>query len=79
ACLRTAVAMGVSAVIIPKNHSSSITPAVAKVAVGAVELMPFIQVTNLARTLTDIKQQGVFVFGTALDDTAKPVQDCHMP
>ena len=78
ACLRTAVAMGVSAVIIPKNHSSSITPAVAKVAVGAVELMPFIQVTNLARTLTDIKKQGVFVFGTALDDTAKPVQDCDL-
>lgn len=70
--------MGVSAVIIPKNHSSSITPAVAKVAVGAVELMPFIQVTNLARTLTDIKKQGVFVFGTALDDTAKPVQDCDL-
>jgi len=78
ACLRTAVAMGVSGVIIPKNHSSSITPAVAKVAVGAVELMPFIQVTNLARTLTDIKKQGVFVFGTALDDTAKPVQDCDL-
>ena len=43
ACLRTAVAMGVSAVIIPKNHSSSITPAVAKVAVGAVELISFIK------------------------------------
>ena len=78
ACIRTAVAMGVSAVIIPKNHSSSITPAVAKVAVGAVELIPFIQVTNLARTLTEIKKQGVFVFGTALDDTAKPVQDCDL-
>lgn len=78
ACLRTAVAMGVSAVIIPKNHSSSITPAVAKVAVGAVELIPFIQVTNLARTLTEIKKQGVFVFGTALDETAKPVQDCDL-
>lgn len=78
ACIRTAVAMGVSAVIIPKNHSSSITPAVAKVAVGAVEIMPFIQVTNLARTLVDIKKQGVFVFGTALDDTAKAVKDCDL-
>lgn len=78
ACLRTAVAMGVSAVIIPKNHSSSITPAVAKVAVGATEYMPFIQVTNLARTLSEIKKQGVFVFGTALDDTAKSAQDCDL-
>lgn len=78
ACIRTAVAMGVSAVIIPKNHSSTITPAVAKVAVGAVELMPFIQVTNLARTLTEIKKQGVFVFGTALDDTAKAVGECDL-
>lgn len=78
ACLRTAVAMGVSAVIIPKHNTSTITPAVAKVAVGAAELMPFVQVTNLARTLTEIKQQGVFVFGTALDTTAKPVQDCDL-
>lgn len=78
ACLRTAVAMGVDAVIVPKNHSSSITPAVAKVAVGATELITFIQVTNLARTLTALKQQGVFVFGTALDSTAKPAKDCDL-
>lgn len=78
ACLRTAVAMGVSAVIVPKNHSSSITPAVAKVAVGATELIPFIQVTNLARTLNELKKQGVFVYGTALDDTAKSAKDCDL-
>lgn len=78
ACIRTAVAMGVSAVIIPKHNTSTITPAVAKVAVGAVELIPFVQVTNLARTLNDIKKQGVFVFGTALDEMAKPVQDCDL-
>lgn len=78
ACIRTAVAMGVDAVIVPKNNSSTITPAVAKVAVGGAELIPFIQVTNLARTLTALKQQGVFVFGTALDSTAKPAQDCDL-
>lgn len=78
ACIRTAVAMGVSAVIIPKHNTSTITPAVAKVAVGAAELIPCIQVTNLARTLNAIKQQGVFVFGTALDETAKAVQDCDL-
>lgn len=78
ACLRTAVAMGVDAVIIPKNHASGITPAVAKVAVGAAEYMPVVQVTNLARTLTHIKEMGVFIFGTALDATARPVQQCDL-
>lgn len=78
ACLRSAVAMGVNAVIIPKNHASGITPAAAKVAVGATEYVPFIQVTNLARTLKQLKQQGVFIFGTALDDTAQPVQACDL-
>lgn len=78
ACLRSAVAMGVDAVIIPKNHASGITPAVAKVAVGATEYISFIQVTNLARTLNQIKQLGVFVFGTALDSGAKRIQECDL-
>ncbi len=75
ACLRTAVAMGVDAVICPKHHAASLTPTVAKVAVGAAELIPVVSVTNLARTLGQIKQAGVFVFGTALDETAKPIFD----
>lgn len=78
ACLRTAVAMGVHAVIVPKHHTSTITPAVAKVAVGATELIPFVQVTNLARTLNELKKQGVFVYGTALEMTAKPIQECDL-
>ncbi len=73
ACLRTAVAMGVDAVICPKHHAASLTPTVAKVSVGAAEMMPIISVTNLARTLTQIKKAGVFVFGTALDAQAKPL------
>lgn len=73
ACLRSAVAMGVDAVICPKHHAASLTPTVAKVAVGAAELIPVVSVTNLARTLGQIKQAGVFVFGTALDDIAKPI------
>lgn len=73
ACLRTAVAMGVDAVICPKHHAASLTPTVAKVSVGAAEMMPIISVTNLARTLAQIKSAGVFVFGTALDATAKPI------
>lgn len=73
ACLRTAVAMGVDAVICPKHHAASLTPTVAKVSVGAAEMMPIISVTNLARTLSKIKNAGVFVFGTALNADAKPI------
>ncbi|OLF37451.1 23S rRNA (guanosine(2251)-2'-O)-methyltransferase RlmB [Psychrobacter sp. Cmf 22.2] len=73
ACLRTAVAMGVDAVVCPKHHAASLTPTVAKVSVGAAEMMPIISVTNLARTLTHIKDAGVFVFGTALNEKAKPL------
>ncbi|WP_227430238.1 23S rRNA (guanosine(2251)-2'-O)-methyltransferase RlmB [Psychrobacter sp. I-STPA6b] len=77
ACLRTAVAMGVDAVICPKHHSASLTPTVAKVSVGAMEIMPVIAVTNLARCIDHLKQAGVFVFGTALDKTAKPLASCN--
>ncbi len=76
ACLRTAVAMGVDAVICPKHHAASLTPTVAKVSVGA--MMPIISVTNLARTLSQIKQAGVFVFGTALSADAKPIHAADM-
>ncbi|MDO4426720.1 MAG: 23S rRNA (guanosine(2251)-2'-O)-methyltransferase RlmB [Moraxella sp.] len=76
ACLRTASAMGVDAVILPKNQSATITPTVAKVSVGASEVVPVISVTNLARTLEMIKKAGVFVFGTALDETAVLSECC---
>lgn len=76
ACLRTASAMGVDAVILPKNQSATITPTVAKVSVGASEVVPVISVTNLARTLEMIKKAGVFVFGTALEETAVSSDDC---
>lgn len=78
ACLRTACAMGVHAVIIPKNQSATITPTVAKVSVGASEMIELICVTNLARSLELIKKAGVFVFGTALDETAKPLYACDL-
>ncbi|WP_064638357.1 23S rRNA (guanosine(2251)-2'-O)-methyltransferase RlmB [Moraxella catarrhalis] len=76
ACLRTACAMGVDAVIIPRYQSAPITPTVAKVSVGASEVIPVISVTNLARTLEKMKKAGVFIFGTALDKSAKPVFEC---
>ncbi|WP_088332584.1 23S rRNA (guanosine(2251)-2'-O)-methyltransferase RlmB [Lacimicrobium sp. SS2-24] len=65
ACIRSADAAGVHAVIVPKDKSAGLTPTVSKVACGAAEVMPFIQVTNLARTLKELQQAGVWVVGTA--------------
>jgi len=64
ACLRTADAVGVDAVIIPKDHSVGLTATVHKVASGAVEAIPVIQVTNLARTMLTLKQKGIWLYGT---------------
>lgn len=63
ACLRSANAFGVQAVIAPKDHSASLTPVTRKVASGAAELTPFIQVTNLARTMKQLQQQGIWLVG----------------
>lgn len=76
ACLRSACAMGVDAVILPRHQSAPLSPTVAKVSVGAAEVIPVVAVTNLARSLDKLKKQGVFVFGTALDDTAQPLHLC---
>lgn len=76
ACLRTAAALGVSAVIVPRHQSVGITPAVAKVSVGGAESVPVVAVTNLARCLDKLKSAGVFVFGTALDETACSLASC---
>lgn len=67
ACLRTANAAGVHLVIAPKDDSVGLTPVVRKVACGAAEITPFIQVTNLARTLGELKEQGIWLFGAAGD------------
>jgi 23S rRNA (guanosine2251-2'-O)-methyltransferase len=63
ACLRSANALGVHAVIVPKDRAVGLTPVVRKVASGAAELTPLIPVTNLARTLRWLKEQGVWVYG----------------
>lgn len=65
ACLRTADAAGVHAVIAPKDRSAALNPTVRKVACGAAERVPFITVTNLARTLRMLKDRNVWVVGTA--------------
>ncbi len=63
ACLRTADAAGVHAVIAPKDRSVGVTPTVRKVASGAAERVPFIAVTNLVRTMEWLKEQGVWLYG----------------
>jgi 23S rRNA (guanosine2251-2'-O)-methyltransferase len=63
ACLRVADAMGAHAVITPKDRAAGINATVAKVASGAAESVPFIAVTNLARTLRELKERGIWVTG----------------
>jgi len=65
ACIRTADAAGVHAVIAPKDNSASLTAVAKKVACGAAEILPYIPVTNLARTLKKLQDAGVWVIGTA--------------
>ena len=69
ACLRTADAAGVTAVIVPKDKSAKITSTVSKVASGAAETMPFVVVTNLARALRELQELGVWIVGTAGEAT----------
>ncbi|VAW58466.1 23S rRNA (guanosine(2251)-2'-O)-methyltransferase [hydrothermal vent metagenome] len=65
ACLRTADAAGVDAVIVPKDRAAGLTPTARKVACGAAESMLFFQVTNLARTLKQLQENEVWIVGTA--------------
>ena len=65
ACLRSANAAGVKAVIVPKDKSAPLNPAARKVACGAADLTPLIRVTNLSRTMKHMQSYGVWMVGTA--------------
>lgn len=65
ACLRSADGAGVHAVIAPKDRAVSITDTVREIASGAAESVPFIQVTNLARTMEKLKELGIWIVGTS--------------
>lgn len=79
ACIRTAAAMGVDAVIVPRDRAVGLTPTARKVAAGGAEKVKFIQVTNLARTLNNIKDEfNVRVIGTMLDEQALPIHECDL-
>jgi 23S rRNA (guanosine2251-2'-O)-methyltransferase len=64
ACLRVANAAGAHAVIAPKDHAAGVNATVSKVASGAAEITPYFMVTNLARTLADLKDRNIWVVGT---------------
>ena len=67
ACLRVADGAGAHAVIAPKDHAAGINATVAKVASGAAETVPYFMVTNLARTLGELKERSIWIIGTSGD------------
>jgi 23S rRNA (guanosine2251-2'-O)-methyltransferase len=77
ACLRSADAAGADAVISCKNRSPGLTPVVAKVASGAAEHTPYIQVTNMARALEKLRDADVWIVGTS-GDSETSLYDCQL-
>jgi 23S rRNA (guanosine2251-2'-O)-methyltransferase len=77
ACLRTADASGVQAVIAPKDHAVGLNATVAKVASGAAETVPYLMVTNLARSLNELKERGLQVVGFS-DDVDMTLYDLDL-
>ncbi len=77
AILRTADAAGVHAVVAPKDKAVGITETVRRISVGAADHVPFIQVTNLARTMEHLKKAGVWIVGTT-DHTDKLLYDLDL-
>lgn len=77
ACLRVADGAGAHAVIAPKDHAAGISAIVSKVASGAAESMPYFMVTNLARTLGELKERNIWCIGTA-EDAEKTIYDVDL-
>lgn len=71
ACLRVADAFGVHAMIAPKDRAVGLTATVHKVACGAADVVPYISVTNLARTLRELKHHGVWIIGTTAEGNSE--------
>jgi 23S rRNA (guanosine2251-2'-O)-methyltransferase len=77
ACLRVADGAGAHAVIAPKDHAAGISAIVSKVASGAAETMPYFMVTNLARTLGELKERNIRCIGTS-DDATQTIYDVDL-
>lgn len=78
ACLRVADAMGVHAVVAPRDRAVGLTATAMKVASGAAETVPYIQVTNLARTLRELQERDIWVVGTAAEGEQDLFQFDHL-
>lgn len=77
ACLRVADGAGAHAVIAPKDHAVGVNATVAKVASGAAETVPYFMVTNLARTLNELKERSIRIVGTS-DEAQKSLYDIDL-
>jgi 23S rRNA (guanosine2251-2'-O)-methyltransferase len=77
ACLRVADGSGAHAVVAPKDHAVGLNATVAKVASGAAETVPYLMVTNLARTLNELKERDIRVIGTA-EDAEETIHDIDL-
>jgi 23S rRNA (guanosine2251-2'-O)-methyltransferase len=77
ACLRVADGAGAHAVVAPRDHAVGINATVAKVASGAAETVPYLMVTNLARTLGELKERGIRIVGTS-DDAPRALYDADL-
>ena len=77
ACLRVADGAGAHAIVAPKDHAVGVNATVAKVASGAAETVPYIMVTNLARTLTELKEHDIRIIGTS-DDAEQDLYDLDL-
>ena len=77
ACLRVADGAGAHCVIAPKDHAAGINATVAKVASGAAETVPYFMVTNLARTLGELKERSIWVIGTS-DDAPRTIYQADL-
>ena len=78
ACLRAADGAGVHAVIAPKDRACGLTQAAIKVACGAAESVPYLMVTNLARTLRELKERDIWIVGTA-DQADQTIYEVKLP
>ena len=77
ACLRVADGAGAHAVVAPRDHAVGLNATVAKVASGAAETVPYLMVTNLARTLNELKERDIWVIGTS-DQAEKSIYDVDL-
>jgi 23S rRNA (guanosine2251-2'-O)-methyltransferase len=77
ACLRTADAAGVAAVVMPKDKSAPVSDTVIRVACGGAQSVPIVRVTNLARAMAKLKELGLWLVGTG-DEESQPIYELDL-